>query len=653
MNRLEMEQEIISILCKNNKETDSFTSIIQNKVREKTEQQLQYVLSPINKNVFLEACAGSGKTEVVGMKTAYEICKWNMRNKGIAVLTFTNEATDTIKERVVKFSGSSSMFPHFIGTLSAFIHGFISQNFGYKFFKHKNQSGDKSYRLVDKNLEVFDNHWLKKYKLPYTNNNAGRHDYYANQIYFDYQINDVILHQSENQKTSLKDLYNSIEFQKFINEYRVKSGNNTALGYDYIKGQLAKVKNSFYEDGFANFEDINNIALNILRKDSKITELLASRFPIILVDECQDLSWVEINILDEFKKAGTILHFIGDLNQSIYEFKNANPETTKVFLSDFDKYRLTDNFRSCHSIVELSNRLMGITLPIRGHGVDKVGERSISYLEYSDLSVITEQYLEFLNGVNISHEKSAILVRQQVLKQELEINLIGSKHFIIDALQLWLENTPKSRLLALELGGKQMHKWFGGAKTKKNYYCPNAIESAFQWRIFLKNFLEECAANDCLINVGDIEYSTWYKNYNACFLPILEKAYQSLADFDTEKRVFKTLSKLRTPSGSAKNKITILNSKDNLIMVPINTIHSAKGKDFESVMVVSNRRNSGNSSGSHWKHWLEKELESGRIGYVANTRAKYSIVWAVPKLKTEEQALIESFGFKRIVNLEI
>ncbi|MEK5030832.1 hypothetical protein MKY96_05275 [Paenibacillus sp. FSL R7-0302] len=38
------------------------------------------------------------------------------------------------------------------------------------------------------------------------------------------------------------------------------------------------------------------------------------------------------------------------------------------------------------------------------------------------------------------------------------------------------------------------------------------------------------------------------------------------------------------------------------------------------------------------EHWLEKELESGRIGYVANTRAKYSLVWAVPKLKTEEQA---------------
>ncbi|MCE3202457.1 UvrD-helicase domain-containing protein [Paenibacillus sonchi] len=651
MNKLEMEHEIINTLCKNNNKTDSYTSIIQDKVREKTEQQLQYVLSPINKNVFLEACAGSGKTEVVGMKTAYEISKWNFKNKGIAVLTFTNEATDTIKERVGKFSGLSSMFPHYIGTLSAFIHGFISQSFGYKFFKHKNRDGDKSYRLVDKNLEVFDNHWLKKYKLPYTNNNAGRHEFYANQIYFDNKINDVILYQSETKKTPLKEFYNSSDFQKFVNDYREKSGKKTALGYEYIKEQIAKVKNSFYEDGFANFEDINNIALRILKRDSKITELLASRFPIILVDECQDLSWVEINILNEFKKAGTILHFIGDLNQSIYEFKNANPEITKAFLSDFDKYRLTDNFRSCHPIVELSNKLLGITLPVRGLGIDKIGERSISYLEYSDISVVTEQYQDFLNGVNISYEKSAILVRQQNLKQELEINQTESKHLLLDALQLWLQNTPTSQMLALELAGKQMQKWFGGSKTKKNYYCPNVIESAFQWRIFLKNFLEGCLANDCLINVGDIEYSLWYKNFNACFLTTIEKAYQSLADFDLEKRDFNTLPKLRTPSGTAKNKIVIFNSKNNSNMVPINTIHSAKGKDFESVMVVSSRRTSG--SGGHWKHWLEKELESGRIGYVANTRAKYSLVWAVPNLKTEEQALIESFGFKRIASSDV
>lgn len=55
------------------------------RISEKTEEQLKYVLSSAKKDTFLRACAGSGKTEVVGMKAAYEIKKWKERNKGIAV----------------------------------------------------------------------------------------------------------------------------------------------------------------------------------------------------------------------------------------------------------------------------------------------------------------------------------------------------------------------------------------------------------------------------------------------------------------------------------------------------------------------------------------------------------------------------------------
>ena len=58
------------------------------RISEKTEEQLKYVLSSAKKDTFLRACAGSGKTEVVGMKAAYEIKKWKERNKGIAVLSF-------------------------------------------------------------------------------------------------------------------------------------------------------------------------------------------------------------------------------------------------------------------------------------------------------------------------------------------------------------------------------------------------------------------------------------------------------------------------------------------------------------------------------------------------------------------------------------
>lgn len=74
----------------------------------------------------MRACAGSGKTEVVGMKAAYEIKKWKERNKGIAVLSFTNDATDVIKDRVKRFAGNNGTYPHYIGTLSSFIHKLYS-----------------------------------------------------------------------------------------------------------------------------------------------------------------------------------------------------------------------------------------------------------------------------------------------------------------------------------------------------------------------------------------------------------------------------------------------------------------------------------------------------------------------------------------------
>lgn len=68
----------------------------QCRIAEKTEEQLEYVLMSKEENVFLKACAGSGKTEVVGLKTAYEMKKWDSYNQGMAVLTFTNDATNVI-----------------------------------------------------------------------------------------------------------------------------------------------------------------------------------------------------------------------------------------------------------------------------------------------------------------------------------------------------------------------------------------------------------------------------------------------------------------------------------------------------------------------------------------------------------------------------
>ena len=82
-----------------------------------TIEQKDYIQSTIDDHVYLEACPGSGKTEVVAAKVAKEISNWNKDPSGIAILSFSNSATDELKDRIGKFSTSNLKFyPHFIGT---------------------------------------------------------------------------------------------------------------------------------------------------------------------------------------------------------------------------------------------------------------------------------------------------------------------------------------------------------------------------------------------------------------------------------------------------------------------------------------------------------------------------------------------------------
>ncbi|MBI4488380.1 MAG: UvrD-helicase domain-containing protein [Deltaproteobacteria bacterium] len=114
-------------------------------------------------------------------------------------------------------------------------------------------------------------------------------------------------------------------------------------------------------DGFATYRDIEWICYRLLKEKRGFAERLSKRFPLIIVDECQDCSWIQLEILGLIKQAGSTLHFIGDLNQSIYEFKKVEPQKIDEFVTthEFMVEELSDNFRSCQSIVDLCCKLVG------------------------------------------------------------------------------------------------------------------------------------------------------------------------------------------------------------------------------------------------------------------------------------------------------
>ena len=615
-----------SYICKNSS---------QCRIAEKTEKQLEYVLSSINKNIFLEACPGSGKTEVVGMKSAYEINKWDRNGRvGIAVLTFTNDATNIIKERVREFSHKASIYPHFIGTLSSFIHEYIAQPFGYKYRNYNGKDDDFSFNIVEKELKSYNNCWLENYK---------EFNIFANSTYFDYKSNKFYLYIGYGKDLIEDEYYETIGCVNYL--VNINKKNNCNYSKENIREGLISSKGKFNGDGFANFEDLNNIAYKVLLKSEKATDLISKRFPVIMIDECQDLSWIELQILNRLKSKGTILHFVGDLSQSVYEFKNIDPQDTVDYLKDFDKLVLVDNFRSTQPIVDLSNKILNLENNIRGIEINKLEGKSLLYLEYEDPKDIIEKYMLIMNNLEISHDKSCVIVKQNTLKDNLlNTNIKNEKHLMILAIQLWENGNVHQKQKALENAGKQISKWFGGAKNKKNYYCPNDINSVFRWRLFIRDILNDLIKTD-LIDF-DKKYKDWYKTARLELPQIIKKRYISLLNFDESEREFDQIFHGSNWYRAKEAEYDIDNTivKEPCVKVRIATVHGSKGCTYDSTLVISSK--STKSHSGHWKeHWLMGSGEDKRVGYVASTRAKYLLVWGIPKLTKEDKVLIENMGF--------
>lgn len=321
---------------------------------------------------------------------------------------------------------------------------------------------------------------------------------------------------------------------------------------------------------------------------------------------------------------------------------------TKEFVSAFENHRLTDNFRSCQPIVDIANRIASVDIPTLGKNNCIFGENSVCYFEYDELELVQDKYLNYLNKLKISPENSSILVRQTNLKTQLLTNSDqNATHLLFEAIQLWKSRQPLSRKISLEYAGKQLQKWFGGATSKDNYYCPADITSVFRWRIFTKDFIESCCLIPILSNYEGMTYGDWYREARKEIPIVLNPTYQQLIHYDLNKsRYFEELMHYKSPPKTADIKISPIQFPEMKETIRINTIHSVKGCDFDSVMVVSSKGRQGN--GGHWKHWIEDAGESRRIGYVASTRAKHLLIWAVPRLTKKDQIQLETYGFKRL-----
>ncbi len=130
---------------------------------------------------------------------------------------------------------------------------------------------------------------------------------------------------------------------------------------DLLKTIILRINDYKKENNLYEFNDITRLAIKILEENSDIRDYYKENIKEIMIDEYQDTN----DIGDYFISliANNNVFMVGDVKQSIYRFRNANPS---IFIEKYNNYSkhingykidLNRNFRSRSEVIENINMI--------------------------------------------------------------------------------------------------------------------------------------------------------------------------------------------------------------------------------------------------------------------------------------------------------
>jgi len=221
------------------------------------------------------------------------------------------------------------------------------------------------------------------------------------------------------------------------------------------------------------------------------------------------------------------------------------------------------------------------------------------------------------------------------------------------AIHLWKTRCRQATGDALRLFGRFVSEKFfpGESSYSPEYYRPESVDSALIWRLFMAAALSECCEDEQLCNLEQT-WKTWTQavrdrlhkhlktsagNFGAAlsncdFLPLVagNKTGESFPVFIT-------------PSGESNKQVLVAvpSNSSTQAALRITTIQNVKGETLEALMLVSSKDKIGTRDG-YWTQWLDDPAsEAARLAYVASSRPKNLIIWAIPNPSEKEEAQLD------------
>ena len=592
------------------------------------------------------AGAGSGKTRVL-TERIIKLIDDGVSPYNILAITFTNKAAKEMRVRVQNKIGdvADSIF---IGTFHSFGLRILRENYdaiGYS-----------------SNITILDTDDTKSLIKRILKENSFDPA--------DYDIKHIISRIS----SAKNDGISPLEFSKlFLNEHDKVIG----LVYEkYLK--LLKENNS------VDFDDLLLKPVEIFKKRKDILEKYQERFRYILVDEYQDTNSIQYELCKMLAKKYNNIFVVGDANQSIYSWRNADYRNILNFEKDYKNAHvvlLEENYRSTNTILKAANSVIknnneGTKLNLWTSIGD--GEK-IEYIrvedEIKESSFVINKIKELVSeGYNYSDfavlyrtNAQSRTVEEAFVRNNIPYNIIGSYYFynrkeikdLIAYLNL-IYNTNDSVSLERVINTPKRGigtKTIDNIREKANMNdisLFDAIDSGKE--LEFKKLILELIEDSKTMNLSDLIEDVLVKTG-------LRREYELDKSIESDTKVenlneFKSLAVNFEDNGiydlsTFLENIMLVSDKGQYAEddnnVNIMTLHSAKGLEFNIVFILGMEEGIFPHSRSFES---AKELEEERrLCYVGITRAKKKLYLLSARTRTlygRTSGTIESRFIKEI-----
>lgn len=146
---------------------------------------------------------------------------------------------------------------------------------------------------------------------------------------------------------------------KSIKESILKTKDYVSTIIDIIKDLDTRTTNYKNKYNYFEYSDISNLAIKLVKENTEIREEIKNNLNEIMIDEYQDTNDVQEEFISYISNNN--VYMVGDIKQSIYRFRNANPY---IFKNKYETYSkningikidLNKNFRSREEVINNIN----------------------------------------------------------------------------------------------------------------------------------------------------------------------------------------------------------------------------------------------------------------------------------------------------------